>query len=263
MRLPAILAAVGCITLAQMSVAQGIGSLSDLDIEFTEAKLALEAARAENEALTKRNKLLEDNIRVLSASLAQANTEAELFRREFTDIKLRNEALGLESVGTDKSKLEQRLLKLVRDMQVLETEKERISEQLVQISEAVLRFLKDAESVDPQSRAQARAELEAQLRGSAAALGYANAPLAEAVPVTLSDAMVMSLREEIGLVVINVGAKSGVKLGMPFRVIRDGETVGTVQVINVREEISGAVTQDLSSTKTKIKVGDRLRVDAR
>lgn len=260
MRLPAILAAVGCITLAQTSVAQGIGSLSDLDIEFTEAKLTLESARVENEALRKRNQLLEDNIRALSASLAQANTEAELFRREYTDIKLRMEALGLESVGTDKSKLEQRLLKLVRDMQVLETEKERISEQLVQISEAVLRFLKDAVSVDP----QARAELEAQLRSSAASLGYApNAQTGNAVRVTLSDAMVMSVREEIGLIVVNVGAKSGVKLGMPFRVIRDGETIGTVQVVNVRDDISGAVTQDLSSTKTKIKVGDRLRVDAR
>jgi len=243
-----------------MLAAQGIGSLSDLDIEFTEAKLTLESAAAENAALKKRNALLEQNIRALTASLAQANNEAELFRREYTDIKLRMEALGLESVGTDKSKLEQRLLKAVRDLQVLETEKERISEQLVQISEAVLRFLKEAVTVDP----QARAELEAQLRGSAATLGYSPAAAeSNAVKVTLSDAMVMSLQEDLGLVVANVGAKSGVKLGMPFRVMRDDTVIGTIQVVNVRDDISGAVIQDLSSTKTKIKVGDRLRVDAR
>ena len=50
---------------------------------------------------------------------------------------------------------------------------------------------------------------------------------------------------------------------MPFRVIRNGNQIGTVTVVDVREKISGAVIQEMNSTKDKIKVGDHLQVDAR
>jgi hypothetical protein len=49
---------------------------------------------------------------------------------------------------------------------------------------------------------------------------------------------------------------------MPFQVWRGENLVGHVRVVDVREKISGAVIQDLSSTRDKVKVGDRLRVDA-
>jgi len=260
MKLPALIAAVGCLTLAESLMAQGIGSLSDLDIEFTEARLTLETATEEIRVLKERIAVLKETIKSLSESLAQASNEAELFRRENTDIKLRMEALGLESVGSEKGKLEQRLLKSVRDLQIVNNEKQKLSEQLMQMSEAALRFIKDPNS----SNGETRAELEVQLRASAAVLGYApNLQEAKATRATLSDSLVISLKEDIGLVVINVGTKDGVKLGMPFKIWRDENPIGKVIVVEAREEISGAVIQDLSSTKTKIKVGDRVKVDAR
>ena len=39
--------------------------------------------------------------------------------------------------------------------------------------------------------------------------------------------------------------------------------VGLVRVVDVREKICGAVIQDMNSNKERIKVGDRLRVDAK
>ena len=74
--------------------------------------------------------------------------------------------------------------------------------------------------------------------------------------------MVISIKEEWSLVVANVGKKQGVKIGMPFKVIRGDAEIGLVRVVNVRDEISGAVIQNLDSDKNKIKVGDRLRVAA-
>ena len=61
---------------------------------------------------------------------------------------------------------------------------------------------------------------------------------------------------------LDVGSKQGVKLGMPFKVIRDNAEIGLVRVVNVRDSISGAVIQNLDSDKNKIKVGDRLQVAA-
>jgi len=75
--------------------------------------------------------------------------------------------------------------------------------------------------------------------------------------------MVVSIKEELSLVVANVGNRQGVRVGMPFKVVRDDRVIGTVRVVDVREKICGAVIQSLDSEKTKIKVGDRLMVDAR
>ena len=61
----------------------------------------------------------------------------------------------------------------------------------------------------------------------------------------------------------NLGARQGVKLGIPLRVVRAGKTIATLRVVDVREKISGAFVQELDSEKVKIKVGDRLQVDAR
>jgi hypothetical protein len=77
------------------------------------------------------------------------------------------------------------------------------------------------------------------------------------------DGKVIRVREEWSLVVGNLGPQQGVKLGMPLRVVRAGKTIATLRVVDVREKISGAVVQELDSEKVRIKVGDRLQVDAR
>jgi hypothetical protein len=77
------------------------------------------------------------------------------------------------------------------------------------------------------------------------------------------DGKVLSVKEEWSLVVGDLGARQGVKIGMPLRVVRSGKTIATLRVVDVREKISGAVIQELDSDKTKIKVGDRLQADAR
>jgi hypothetical protein len=64
-------------------------------------------------------------------------------------------------------------------------------------------------------------------------------------------------------VVGNLGAQQGVKIGMPLRVVRSGRNIATLRVVDVREKISGAVVQEMDSEKDKIRVGDRLQVDAR
>jgi hypothetical protein len=166
------------------------------------------------------------------------------------------DVLGIESVSKDRAKLEQRLLKAVSDLQLTNKEKEAYREQLLKLSETMLHYVKTAQSGD----AQARAEVEAQLRATNRML--AASPNDESAP-DLMDGKVLSVKEEWALVVGNFGVKQGVKIGMPLRVVRDGKTVATLRVVDVREKISGAVIQELAAEKVEIKVGDRLQVDAR
>src|SRR5690606_7839813 len=161
----------------------------------------------------------------LTNSLAIANGEAEAFRREAVEQRLRMEALGVDGLSGDKSKLEQRLLKAVRDLQIVQTEKDRLADQLVQLSEAVLRFTQGATTSD----GEARLALEAQMRSTADALGIpasGDASPGQETAGVLTRAMIISIKEELSLVVANVGETQGVKIGMPFRVLRDGKEIG-------------------------------------
>ena len=107
-------------------------------------------------------------------------------------------------------------------------------------------------------------QVEAQLRATNQLLAARDgaSPNEDAAP-DLMNGQVISVKEEWSLVVGNLGAQQGVKLGMPLRVVRAGETIATLRVVDVREKISGAVVQELNPEKMKIKVGDRLQVDAR
>ena len=254
------------LALASGLAAKEGGSFSDLDIEFTEAKVTLQTVAAENQVLKGQLAEAQEAIKTLTNSLAVSNSEAEVFRREAAELKLRMEALGVDGLSGDKSKLEQRLLKAVRDLQLVQSEKDKLADVLVQLSEAVLRYTKSATSDD----ADARLSLEGQMRSVAEVLGIpgnetgssASGQSANA-PADLTNGMVVSIKEELSTVVGNIGSRQGVKVGMPFRVIRGGEPIGEIRVVDVREKIFGAVIQSLDSEKNKIKVGDRLKVDAK
>ena len=234
------------------------GSLSDLDIEFSEAKVTLQSEADENQALKKELARQQEVIKSLTDSLAVSNLEAEEFRRKCADLVLRMEALGIDA--GNETKLQQRLLKAVSDLRIVQAEKDKLSDQLVRLSEAMLRYLKTASSVD----ADAIMSVETEMRNTSKSLNLPdNSPVAATGDSpTLTDAKVISIKEELALVVANVGRKQGVKIGMPFQVIRGDEVVGLIRVVNVRDGISGAVIQSLETDKNKIKVGDRLKVEA-
>jgi len=250
-----------CFAQGGAGMAGSNSSLSDLDIEFTEAQVTLETVTQENALLRQQLKLAQSQVASLTESMAIANSEAEVFKRQTGELKLRMEALGLDAASPDKAKLEQRLLKAVSDLKIVETEKNKLADQLVRLSEAVVRYLRNASSID----GDARMAVEAEMRAASEALGMptnSQALVAAPVPATLTDGMVISVKEEYALVVANVGREQGVKIGMPFQVWRGDERIGSIRVVDVRDKISGAVIQDLNGTKAKIKVGDRLRVDA-
>jgi uncharacterized coiled-coil protein SlyX len=235
------------------------GSLSDSDIERSEAKVTLQKVLDENQALKKQVAEQQLAIKSLTDALVESNLEAEEFKRKCADLVGRMEALGIDA--WNETKLQQRLLKAVSDLRIVQGEKDKLSDQLVRLSEAMLGYLKTATSVD----ANARLAVEAEMRNANDLLGlpssHASATPGNA-PATLTDASVISIKEELALVVANVGSKQGVKVGMPFKVIRDDGEIALVRVVNVRDNISGAVIQSLESDKNKIKVGDRLQVVA-
>src|SRR5438128_8896182 len=155
------------------------------------------------------------------------------------------EALGMESADKDRAKLEQRLLNAVSDLKLFQKEREQYRDQMLRLTEAILHFLKTAQSGD----GQARMELEAQLRSINELIGKSpdSGAEAKAAQPTLMDGSVISVKEEWSLVVGNFGEQQGVKMGMPLRVMRGDKLIATLRVVDVRQKICGAVVQEMGS----------------
>ena len=282
----------GClmITLAWNASAQSRSSLTDRD-----SGDAAKVARLNEQLL-----LARESIRSLTESLALANSEAEVFKRQAEDLQAKFDALA--PGGSGGGQIEERLLSIVNELTQQQKENAFLLERLLGLAEGVQVFLKSVDSSGNDDRdafikdleakaeqksdsairaeakelletikrnqtaqAEARAALEGELRAADRLLGVGKADASEAQVTgpTLTDASVVEVKPEFALAVANIGRDAGVKIGMPFQVWRDNRRVGDVRVIDVRDRLSGAIIQNLVSEEDTIKVGDRLRVDAR
>ena len=271
---------VGCVALAQGLAAEGNSSLSESKTESAGANDTVVAGGSpaasansqptrlpsevtamgllrQNEDLQRQLLIAQESLKAVTSSLAESNAEAELFRRKYSDLQLQMEALGLASANKDRAKLEQRLLAAVSDLQLAQKERDAYRDQMLRLDEAMLCYLKTSQSAD----AKARMDVETQLRSiDKLVTKSTNAPdLAEP---SLMDGSVISVKDEWSFVVGNLGEKQGVKIGMPMRAMRGDKRIATLRVIDVRQRICGAVVQEMDSKKDRIKVGDRLQVDA-
>jgi hypothetical protein len=271
---------VGCVALAQGLAAEGNSSLSESKTEnegtndtvvargspATSAnsqptRLSSEVTAPDllrqNEDLQRQLLIAQQSLKALTSSLAESNAEAELFRRKYSDLQLQMEALGLASASKDRAKLEQRLLAAVSDLQLAQKERDAYRDQMLRLDEAMLCYLKTSQSAD----AKARMDVETQLRSIDKLVTKSmNAP--DLPEPSLMDGSVISVKDEWSFVVGNLGEKQGVKIGMPMRAMRGDKRIATLRVIDVRQRICGAVVQEMDSKKDRIKVGDRLQVDA-
>jgi predicted nucleic acid-binding Zn-ribbon protein len=271
---------VGCVALAQGLAAEGNSSLSESKTEnegtndtvvaggspaasanSQPTRLSSEVTAPgllrQNEDLQRQLLIAQESLKALTSSLAESNAEAELFRRKYSDLQLQMEALGLASANKDRAKLEQRLLAAVSDLQLARKERDAYRDQMLRLDEAMLCYLKTAQSAD----AKARMDVETQLR-SIDELVTKSTNASDLPEPSLMDGSVISVKDEWSFVVGNLGEKQGVKIGMPMRAMRGDKRIATLRIIDVRQRICGAVVQEMDSKKDRIKVGDRLQVDA-
>ena len=237
--------------------AQGNSSLSESKNEIGTRPATADPATAENEELRRQLSITQQSVKALTSSLAESSSQAEELRRRYSDLQLRMEALGLASANKDRTKLEQRLLAAVSDLQLAQKSRDEYRDQMLRLNEAILHYIKTSQG----DNAQARMDVETQLR-STNELVTKTTSAPEASEPSLMDGSVISVKEEWSFVVGNLGGKQGVEIGMPMRVMRNDRKIATLRVVDVRQKICGAVVQEMDSKKEKIKVGDRLQVDA-
>lgn len=247
------------LAVSDTGLAQGKSSLTDFESRHPAAP-ASTGAQPEDEdiaALRERLLLAESRIKAVTESAATTAMEAEIFKRKAAELQERLEALGLASLGDDPSGIEARLLQAIRELRVLKERNQLAAEQLVRLSEKIGLVLQSVGTADP----QLRESVEIELRRTREIVGAPDAPATDPVAADLSHAMVIDHREDLGLIVANVGKLHGVKLGMPFRVMRGTQRIANAIVVDVRDRISGAVIQNPDRPTAGVEEGDILRVD--
>lgn len=202
---------------------------------------------------------LRQRIRVLENSLGLANAEARLFRNQYTELRLSNEALGVDALTGDEQRLHEKLVQAVKEGYQAERKRRETVRVLDRLLAASTGLIATAKGLDPAKRAEfevARRSAQGLLEGR----GTGPVPIAYG----LSDAQIVDINPGLAAVIINAGRAQGVREGMPFLVIRNEDVIGRVKVVMTREDVSAALVEQNVKDKEKqiLQVGDRLKVDA-
>ena len=238
----------------------GVGFADDSSLPTTDSESSEVTALVALEKLLAENRKLRVELEEAKKVAANGTAEAEIFKRQFSELTLRMEALGTSTA--DPSKLEQRLLQAVHDLQLSDKARKALSAELLRIAELAHAHL---EKPDPESKLVLQTELkkaeEVMVQAVVGDFAALEQKASEPSP-DLLNGKVSAVKPELNCVVINLGAKHGVKVGMPFKVRRGTKVVATLRVVDVRQTFAGAVIQNLVSDKDPIKLGDTVRVDA-
>ncbi|PAW82508.1 MAG: hypothetical protein B9S31_00145 [Spartobacteria bacterium Tous-C9RFEB] len=237
--------------------AQERSSLTDFESSSSHEKLSVSHDDSLDPCILQEKLVLADQkIKLLSQSLSQANIEAEILKRQNISLLEKVEVLGLNSVSLDPKSLESKLLSSVSEVRVLKNNTSRALSGITSLSESLEVLLKTTKDINP----QVRLNLEIELRNTIHILSSSQNK--DSIPVTtLNEARVIDIQENTELIVANVGASNGVKLGMTFSILRNNKKIASAYVIDVREKISGATIQNLTSESVQVENGDILQVD--
>jgi len=167
------------------------------------------------------------------------------------------EGLGVGALEGSTDQVQDRLLAALKDLRLVDEQKRKATEALMSLSETALAFAKTSQSADPEARKkldQALDNAEQVVRSAS------NTGTAEAAPGDLHNGRVVSTKDEQGVIVLNLGARDGVKVGMPFSIFREDRPIAKALVVDVRKSICGAVVQEVSNNKVPVQVGDRGKV---
>jgi len=243
-----------------LALGAGVGQADDSSLSNTDSESSEVTALVALEKLLAENRKLHADVDDARKLAAASTAEAEIFKRQVQELALRMEALGTSTA--DPSKLEQRLLQAVHDLQLSERSRKALGTQLLRMSELAQAFL---EKPDAEAKLVFQSELKSaeEILVKAAVGDFSALEHKVAEPAAnLQNGKVSAVKPELGCIVINLGTKHGVKVGMPFQVRRGTKLVATIRVVDARQFFAGTVIQNLVSDKDPIKLGDTVRVDA-
>jgi len=186
--------------------------------------------------------------------LAMAQAEAKAYREAWLELKRRDELLGVASLSPEARDSHDKVARLAGEL--IRSEKAR-QEVFEKAKAAVESAVKWAAETDASKKATARSDFESAKRTLEATMKKNSEPRAMASGLT--DAQIVAVDRNQQAVVLNLGSLQGAKEGMPFRILRKDQVIGSCRLIEVREMTSAGLPEQLGQG-IQIEVGDRVAV---
>ncbi len=216
-----------------------------VDAETQEVRVAIEALRKENAELRKMEAVHQREIGSLTNEIARLQ------------VRLGNPRVGLVAdddearTAADWKSFLHNALAVLADA---DREMQDLRKRLRLLVFASQETFRSAEGVDPAKRSL----LEGELRQSRKVLGEGEdarvfAPEHETPP--LDNIKVVGVKLDLGVVALAVGRNQGVRVGMPFVILRGKEMVATVTLVEVREKASLGLIEKMDSNRP-VREGD-------
>ena len=184
----------------------------------------------------------------LQRSLAEANRGEKQASEQLAQVRERLEALGknLLDGGDD------RLIQAAADLQLANERITGLESSVTRLAAAVNDYLRQAVVSDP----DARLRVETSLRELDAVLGLRQKPRPDVRTGSLQQARIVSLDQESGMLVLNIGESQGARIGMTFRLARGQQPYGKAILADVRKGVSGLFVESLDNPAETPRPGD-------
>lgn len=196
---------------------------------------------------------LQERNQALERSLVEANRGEREAAEQLARVRERLEALGknLLDGGDD------RLIQAAADLQIANERIAELESSISRLVGSVQDYLRQAVVSDP----DARLRVETSLRELDAVLGLRQKPRPDVRTGSLREARVVSLDQESGMLVLNIGENQGARIGMTFRITRGQQPIGTVILADVRKAVSGVFVESLDDSADVPRPGDTANLE--
>ncbi|RYG39562.1 hypothetical protein EON79_24010 [bacterium] len=191
---------------------------------------------------------LQEQNKTLQRSLVEANRGEKEASEQLAQVRGFLAALGknLLDGGDD------RAVKAVADMEIAKEHAAELEKSVTNLVGSVTEYLGQAVVSNP----DARIRVETSLRELDAVLGLRQKPRPDVRNGTLQQARVVSIDQESGMLVFNLGESQGAKIGMTFRLTRGQQPYGKAILADVRKGVSGAFVEKLDNVAETPRPGD-------
>ena len=191
--------------------------------------------------------LREEN-QALQRALIEANKAEKASSNQLSQVRQRLEALGknLLDGGDD------RLIQAATDLELANERTSQLEAAAVRLSTSVTDYLRLAVVSDP----DARVRVETAMRELDSISGLRQKPRPDIRTGELQRAEIVSLDQESGMLVLNLGESQGATIGMTFRLMRGQQSYGKAILADVRQGVSGAFVEQIDSKENTPRLGD-------
>jgi hypothetical protein len=227
-------------------------------LEFQELQNTLRTAYTKIKALEGAEKAGGVPSAALQESTATAHAEAAALKEQYLQLRGLIDALDISAIENGEDEKAARLVAALNDLRLIKQEQKRLVDSLFSLLDASSEYSQVATPGNPESVKK----LGVAMQNAEAALKSSISQAGDPARKDLTDASVVSIKPEIGVIVLDVGIRDGAKPGMPFNIFRADKPIARVLVTDVRSTVSGAVVREVFSPSDKLMIGDRGQADA-